>query len=55
MSAIKNLLSDIFILFDWGYTDEQVSNELDCPINMVNDARKLYAEVEDDRFNRFLR
>ena len=46
MSAIKNLLDDIFVLFDEGYEDEQIAQILDIDLSMVEDARDLY-EVEE--------
>lgn len=42
MSAIKNLLDEIFVLFDEGYKDEQIAQILDIDLSMVEDARDLY-------------
>jgi ferredoxin-fold anticodon binding domain-containing protein len=46
MSAIKNLLDDIFVLFDEGYEDEQIAQILDIDLSMVDDARDLYEGEE---------
>jgi ferredoxin-fold anticodon binding domain-containing protein len=46
MSAIKNLLDDIFVLFDEGYEDEQIAQILDIDLSMVEDARDLYEGEE---------
>ena len=42
MSAIKNLLDEIIVLFDEGYEDEQIAQNLDIDLSMVEDARNLY-------------
>lgn len=46
MSTIKNLLDDIFVLFDEGYEDEQIAQILDIDLSMVEDARDLYEGEE---------
>lgn len=42
MSAIKNLLDEIFVLFDEGYSDDEIAKMLDIDQSMVDDARDLY-------------
>ena len=46
MSAIKNLLDDIFVLFDECYEDEQIAQILDIDLSMIEDARDLYEGEE---------
>lgn len=46
MSAIKSLFDEIIVLFDEGYSDDEIAQILDIDLSMVEDAKDLYEGEE---------